>query len=65
MIALHQTGRSVEAMVTYSEWKQTLSDSWGIDPGGAIQQLSRDICVRASSHGTGSAAHEQSEMEGP
>lgn len=49
MIALHQTGRSVEAMVTYSEWKQTLSDSWGIDPGGAIQQLSRDICVRAPS----------------
>lgn len=49
MIALHQTGRSVEAMVTYSEWTQILSDSWGIDPGGDIQQLSRDICVRAPS----------------
>ena len=43
MIALHQAGRSVEALTTYAEWQRTLMESWGIEPGQAIRQLRENI----------------------
>jgi DNA-binding SARP family transcriptional activator len=47
MVALHRSGRSVEALSTYVEWRRTLLDSWGIEPGRAIRQLWDDIRVHA------------------
>jgi SARP family transcriptional regulator, regulator of embCAB operon len=43
MIALHRSGRSVEALASYVDWRRTLMDSWGVEPGRAIQQLRDDI----------------------
>jgi hypothetical protein len=39
MVALHRSGRSVEALPTYIEWRRILTDSWDIEPGPAIRQL--------------------------
>src|SRR5436190_1750758 len=43
MVALHRSGRSVEALASYSDWCRTLMDSWGIEPGRAIHELWDDI----------------------
>jgi DNA-binding SARP family transcriptional activator len=43
MVALHRSGRSVEALSTYVDWRRTLLASWGIEPGRAIRQLSDEI----------------------
>jgi hypothetical protein len=43
MVALHRSGRSVEALSSYLDWRRTLTDSWGLEPGRAIQQLWDDI----------------------
>jgi len=43
MVALHRSGRSVEALSTYVDWHRTLGDSWGIEPGDAIRRLCDDI----------------------
>jgi DNA-binding SARP family transcriptional activator len=43
MVALHRSGRSVEALSSYLDWRRTLMDSWGIEPGRDIQQLWNDI----------------------
>ena len=33
MVALHRSGRSVEALASYVDWRRTLMDAWGIEPG--------------------------------
>jgi DNA-binding SARP family transcriptional activator len=43
MVALHRSGRSVEALASYVDWRRTLMDGWGIEPGCAIRQLWDDI----------------------
>jgi DNA-binding SARP family transcriptional activator len=47
MVALHRSGRTVEALSNYVDWRRTLMDAWGIEPGRAIQQLWNDIRVHA------------------
>jgi DNA-binding SARP family transcriptional activator len=47
MVALHRSGRSVEAISTYIDWRRTLIDSWNIEPGRAIERLCADIRRRA------------------
>jgi DNA-binding SARP family transcriptional activator len=47
MVALHRSGRSVEALSTYVDWRRTLIESWDIEPGRAIQRLCDDIRRRA------------------
>jgi SARP family transcriptional regulator, regulator of embCAB operon len=47
MIALHRSGRSVEALSSYVDWRRMLMDSWGIEPGRAIRQLWDDIRLHA------------------
>jgi DNA-binding SARP family transcriptional activator len=49
MVALHRTGRSVEALTSYDDWCRTLMESWSIEPGHAIRQLREDIRVHALS----------------
>jgi DNA-binding SARP family transcriptional activator len=48
MVALHRSGRSVEALSSYLDWRRTLTDAWGIEPGRAIQQLWHDIRLHAA-----------------
>ena len=43
MVALHRSGRSVEALVSYAGWRDTLTESWGIQPGPVIQRVSDEI----------------------
>jgi len=47
MVALHRSGRSVEALSTYLDWRQTLEATWDLEPGQAIQRLWDDIRLRA------------------
>jgi DNA-binding SARP family transcriptional activator len=48
MDALHRSGRSVEALSTYVEWRRILTDSWDIEPGPAIRQLWDDIRLQTA-----------------
>jgi DNA-binding SARP family transcriptional activator len=48
MVALHRSGRSVEALGSYVEWRRTLMDAWGIEPGCAIRQVWDDIRLQAA-----------------
>jgi DNA-binding SARP family transcriptional activator len=43
MVALHRSGRSVDALATYAEWRRILDESWGMEPSHAIQQVRADI----------------------
>ena len=43
MVALHRTGRSVDALTTYATWRRTVTEVWGIEPGRAIRQLWDEI----------------------
>ena len=47
MLALYRSGRSVDALTSYVDWRCTLMESWGIEPGREIRQLWDDICVQA------------------
>jgi DNA-binding SARP family transcriptional activator len=47
MVALHRSGRSVEALSTYLDWRRTLKATWDLEPGQAIQQLWNDIRLHA------------------
>jgi SARP family transcriptional regulator, regulator of embCAB operon len=47
MIALHRSGRSVEALSTYLDWRQMLAANWDLQPGQAIQRLWDDIRLHA------------------
>lgn len=47
MVALHRSGRSVEALASYVDWRSALMESWGVEPGRAIQQLWEDIRLHA------------------
>jgi len=47
MVALHRSGRSVEALSTYLDWRQTLEATWDLEPGQAIQRLLDDIRLHA------------------
>jgi DNA-binding SARP family transcriptional activator len=48
MVALHRSGRSVEALGSYVDWRRTLIDAWGIEPGCAIRQVWDDIRLQTS-----------------
>ena len=48
MIALHRTGRTVEALGEYAGWRRLLAESWEIEPGHAIQQVWADISARTA-----------------
>jgi DNA-binding SARP family transcriptional activator len=39
MVALARCGRSIEALVAYTEWRRILADSWGVEPSRQIRQL--------------------------
>ena len=60
MVALHRSGRSVEALSSYAEWRRTLVESWDMEPGREIRELRDDIRLQApglaiswaGSHGT-------------
>jgi tetratricopeptide (TPR) repeat protein len=43
MLALHEAGRSVEALATYRQAKQRLADEFGLDPPAELQQLERAV----------------------
>jgi len=43
MLALHLSGRTVEALAAYESWRCLLLESGEIEPGGAIEQLRNDI----------------------
>ena len=43
MVVLHRSGRSVEALSAYIDWRRTLKTAWDLQPGDAIQQLWEDI----------------------
>jgi DNA-binding SARP family transcriptional activator len=43
MTALHRSGRTVEALGTYVDWRRTLAATWGLEPGPDIQQLFEHI----------------------
>ena len=47
MVALHRSGRSVEAIATYADWRRTLEADWGIEPSRAIHQLWEDIRLQS------------------
>jgi len=47
MLALYRSGRSVEALASYDEWRRTLKDSWSLEPGRDIRQLWDDIRLQA------------------
>ena len=47
MVALHRSGRSVEALSTYLDWRETLKSSWDLEPGQTIQQLWDNIRLNA------------------
>jgi hypothetical protein len=46
MLALYRSGRSVEALASYDDWRRTLVD-WSLEPGRDIRQLWDDIRLRA------------------
>jgi DNA-binding SARP family transcriptional activator len=41
MTALHRSGRQAEALAAYREFAELLRDDYGIEPGGALQDLHR------------------------
>ena len=43
MVALHRSGRSVEAVSAFVDWRRLLVESWGLEPGSAIRELCDDI----------------------
>jgi DNA-binding SARP family transcriptional activator len=47
MLALHRSGRTVEAVTAFVEWRRLLIESWGLEPGAAIRELCDEIRGRA------------------
>ncbi|WP_431877059.1 BTAD domain-containing putative transcriptional regulator [Micromonospora marina] len=43
MLALHRSGRQAEALAAYRDYAGLLRDEYGIEPGGALQDLHRRI----------------------
>lgn len=39
MVALHRTGRTAEALLTYERCRRWLADELGVDPNGGLQEL--------------------------
>ncbi len=48
MRALHQAGRSADALEHYRQTRQRLVDELGVDPGGALQEVHRQILAAGS-----------------
>ncbi|MEV4319487.1 BTAD domain-containing putative transcriptional regulator [Actinocrispum sp. NPDC049592] len=48
MRALHQAGRSADALDHYRQTRQRLVDELGVDPGGALQDVHRQILAAGS-----------------
>jgi DNA-binding SARP family transcriptional activator len=46
MFALYESGRGVDALRTYVEWRARLREEWDTAPGHAIEQTARDIRER-------------------
>jgi DNA-binding SARP family transcriptional activator/Tfp pilus assembly protein PilF len=49
MRALHQAGRHAEALDTYTQARQVISDELGVDPGPELQQLYRELLAADAS----------------
>jgi DNA-binding SARP family transcriptional activator len=47
MLALHRSGRSVEAVAAFLDWRRFLAEAWGLEPGTAIRELCDEIRGRA------------------
>jgi DNA-binding SARP family transcriptional activator len=43
MLALHRSGRTVDALTAYRTSKQQLADEFGLDPGSQLRRLELDI----------------------
>jgi DNA-binding SARP family transcriptional activator len=54
MLALHQAGRTADALAHYRKLRERLVDEVGIDPGAALQYLFRDILTARPVHAPGS-----------
>jgi DNA-binding SARP family transcriptional activator len=46
MLALHLSGRSVEALATYAAWSRLLAAEWGLEPGPEMNDLRSLIRTR-------------------
>jgi YVTN family beta-propeller protein len=51
MLALYRSGRQAEALGVYQEFRRTLSEQLGLDPGPALEQLELAILSRDPSLG--------------
>ena len=40
MVALHRSGRSIEALRSYADWRHLLVETWGLEPSAAVQRVS-------------------------
>jgi DNA-binding SARP family transcriptional activator len=49
MRALHQAGRHAEALDTYTQARQAISDELGVDPGPELQQLYQELLAADAS----------------
>jgi DNA-binding SARP family transcriptional activator len=49
MRALHQAGRHAEALDTYAQARQVISDELGVDPGPELQQLYQELLAADAS----------------
>ncbi len=43
MVALHRSGRSIEALASFADWRHLLVETWGLEPSGAMQRVSEDL----------------------
>ena len=46
MLALYRSGRQAEALEVYQDFRRTLSDELGLEPGPGLQQLELAILNR-------------------
>ena len=66
MRALHQAGRHAEALDTYTQARQIISDELGVDPGPELQQLYQELLAAdASSSAPRKRASSAEVMEPP
>ncbi len=49
ILALHRSGRSIEALEAFAAWRGLLGEPWGLEPGRAVSQLVDEIRAGAPS----------------
>jgi DNA-binding SARP family transcriptional activator/Tfp pilus assembly protein PilF len=63
--ALEAAGRRAEALDTYSQAQQVISDELGVDPGAELQRLFRDLLAADSTAATPPASASPSRPDAP